>query len=301
MGTLDMDSMNKMFLGKDEADTLAKFAAEDGCFKIYKFKGRSDGPYNHYMPIRHERDEAAMFSSQWVFDPVLVWPLKSRKIPLLGDFRTITAEADTSEAALELAKRKIPEGYAVFVSDRTEPEKEILKTLMFQAETLEEARAQAQKEIVEGMVILDERQINIAGSELKCEGHGWTDQEAEQMANDLVKKNPAFVKIVNTKNTVPAKQTLLQVSAKNEQDARKDPAVIKKVKSEGWTIRGEARLVKTAPAILSSLGIMKNLYEFTLAKEGYVEVWYQSKAQIELRYGRRGKATVNLTVGREVC
>jgi hypothetical protein len=53
--------------------SLADFAREDGCIKIYKAARQPGGPQDLYITIRSPQDEVAMRSSGSVHNPQLVW------------------------------------------------------------------------------------------------------------------------------------------------------------------------------------------------------------------------------------
>lgn len=54
-------------------ESLEAFAAEDECYKIYKYKEMGINEYAQFATVRHPQDELGIFDSQFVVNPVLIW------------------------------------------------------------------------------------------------------------------------------------------------------------------------------------------------------------------------------------
>ncbi len=67
MATFSINWVNEFY------SSLEAFAAEDRCYRIYKYKEMGSDEYTQYATVRHPQDEIGIFDSQFVVDPVLVW------------------------------------------------------------------------------------------------------------------------------------------------------------------------------------------------------------------------------------
>ena len=75
MATLERDFLESYTPGATIQDVVANFGSSQGYWRIYRYRqpGVDPGEYSHYAVLSERPEEAAMFRSEYVLDPVLVW------------------------------------------------------------------------------------------------------------------------------------------------------------------------------------------------------------------------------------
>ncbi len=75
MATFPREFLENYARGETVEESVANFAAEDRCWRIYRYRqpDATELDYSHYAVLGSRAEEDAMFRSEYVLDPHLVW------------------------------------------------------------------------------------------------------------------------------------------------------------------------------------------------------------------------------------